>query len=63
MGGDQMRAIGASKQPLEAAVFETLHPDGDTIGIPIEDFHTIESPIEEHRKFGARHMTNTTHFC
>ena len=48
MGDDHMLAIGASKRPLEATLFETLHPDSDAIGIPIEDFQTIESLIEEH---------------
>jgi hypothetical protein len=48
MGDDHMLAIGASKRPLKAALFETLHPDSDAIGIPIEDFQTIESLIEEH---------------
>jgi hypothetical protein len=48
MGDDHMLAIGAAQRPLEVALFETRHPDGDAIGIPIEDFHTIESLIEEH---------------
>ncbi len=48
MGDDHMLAIGASKRPLEAALFETLHPDGDAISIPIKDFQTIESLVEEH---------------
>jgi hypothetical protein len=44
-----MLAIGAPKWSLEAALFESLHPDGDAIGIPIEDLNTIESLVEEHK--------------
>jgi hypothetical protein len=49
MGDDHMLAIGAAKRPLKATLFETLHPDGDAIGIPIEDLDPIESLIEEHK--------------
>jgi hypothetical protein len=48
MGDDHMLAIGAAKRPLKATLFEALHPDSDAIGIPIEDFQTIESLVEEH---------------
>ena len=48
MGDDHVLAIGAAKRPLKATLFETLHPDSDTIGIPIEDFQTIESLVKEH---------------
>jgi len=49
MGDDHMLAIGAAKRPLKATLFETLHPDSDTIGIPIEDLDAIESLVEEHK--------------
>ena len=49
MGDDHMLAIGASKRPLKAALFETLHPDSYAFGIPIEDFQAIESLVEEHK--------------
>ena len=48
MGDDHMLAIGAAKRPLKATLFETLHPDSDTIGIPIENLDAIESLVEEH---------------
>lgn len=48
MGDDYVLAIGAAKRPLEATLFEALHPDSDAIGIPIEDFQTIESLVKEH---------------
>ena len=57
MGDDHMLAIGAPEWPLEAALFESLHPDGDAIGIPIEDFQTIESLIEEHKQSSVAHIT------
>jgi hypothetical protein len=41
---------------LEAALFESLHPDGDAIGIPIEDFQTIESLIEEQNPSSVAHI-------
>ncbi len=56
MGDDHMLAIGATKWPLEAALFESLHPDGDAICIPIEDFQTIESLIEEHKQSSVAHI-------
>ena len=56
MSDDHMLAIGAAKRPLEAALFETLHPDGDAIGIPIEDLNTIESLIEEHKQSSVAHI-------
>jgi hypothetical protein len=49
MGDDHMLAIGASKRPLEAALFETLRPYSDANGIPIEVFQAIESLVEEHK--------------
>ena len=48
MGDDHMLAIGAAKRPLEATLFEALHPDSDAIGIPIENLDAIESLVEEH---------------
>jgi hypothetical protein len=56
MGDDHMLAIGAPEWPLEAALFESLHPDGDAIGIPIEDLNTIESLIEEHKQSSVAHI-------
>jgi len=53
---DHMLAIGAPKWPLEAALFESLHPDGDAIGIPIEDLDAIESLIEEHKQSSVAHI-------
>ncbi len=49
MGDDHVLAIGAAKRSLKATLFETLHPDSDTIGIPIEDLDSIESLVEEHK--------------
>lgn len=56
MGDDRMLAIGAPKWSLEAALFESLHPDGDAIGIPIEDLNAIKSLIEEHEKSSIAHI-------
>lgn len=56
MGDDHMLAISAPEWPLEAALFESLHPDRDAIGIPIEDLNTIESLIEEHKQSSVAHI-------
>jgi len=48
MGDDHMLTIGAATRPLKATLFDTLHPDSNTIGIPIEDLDAIESLVEDH---------------
>ena len=45
-----MLAIGAAQGSLKATLFETLHPDRDPIGIPIEELDPIPALIEEHEK-------------
>jgi hypothetical protein len=45
MSDDHMLAIGAPKWSLIATFFETLHPDGDAIGIPVKDLDAVAAAV------------------
>lgn len=42
---DHMLAVGGPKWSLIASFFETLHPDGDAIDIPVKDLDTVGATI------------------
>ena len=45
-----MFSIGASQRSLEASLFQTFHPDSDTVGVPIHQLYAIASTVEEHEQ-------------
>ena len=45
-----MFSIGASQRSLEASLFQTFHPDSDTIGVPVHQLDAIASIVEEHEQ-------------
>ena len=35
---------------LDASLFQTFHPDSDTIGVPVHQLDAIASTVEEHEQ-------------
>lgn len=51
-----MLAIGDAHGALKAPSLESLHPDRDAIGIPVQKLDTIAALIEEHEQAAIAHI-------
>lgn len=45
-----MLAVGTAYGALEASSLESLHPDGNAVGIPVQELDAIASLVEEHEQ-------------
>jgi hypothetical protein len=51
-----MLAIRGARWALEAASLEALHPNGDAIGVPVQELDSIASMVQEHEQAAFAHI-------
>jgi hypothetical protein len=51
-----MLSVDTSNRPLKATSLKTLHPNGDSIGIPIQELDPVEAMVQEHEQAPIAHV-------
>jgi hypothetical protein len=51
-----MLPIGASNWALKAASLQSLHPNSDSIGVPVQELDPIQAMVQEHEQATIAHV-------
>jgi hypothetical protein len=51
-----MLPIGTSNRALKAAFLQTLHPNSDSVGIPVQELDPIQAMVQEHEQATIAHV-------
>ena len=53
---DDVLAIGRAQRSLEAIGLQSLHPNRDTIAVPVHELDPIATQVEEHKNPSVSHV-------
>jgi hypothetical protein len=49
-------SIGTSNRALKAASLQSLHPNSDSVGIPVQELDPIQAMVQEHEQAAITHI-------